>query len=103
MLNPPDDLLEDLQSALPPEQQVPTPTPGGNRANGHLNDHFYDRADHEIPERASVASTSTVSPNVCFHCGQVMLSWPKDGHKGSCIVLEHACGLVSWPHVAMSK
>lgn len=64
MINPPDDLLEDLQSALPPELQVPTPEPprpSSGQANGHDHlDHYYDRTSHEGPERASVASTSTV-------------------------------------------
>lgn len=63
MINPPDDLLADLQSALPPEQQVTSPPSGEGRANGHAHldeDHFYDRTMHDNPERASVASTSTV-------------------------------------------
>ena len=78
MINPPDDLLADLQSALPPEQQTQSPLPSANGAalsasselshsnggppvNGH--DHLYDRTEHSgmnvhvPPERASVAST----------------------------------------------
>ena len=73
MINPPDDLLADLQSALPPEQQVPTPTPpssAGRQANGHahLDDHLYDHAEgFQEPERydrmavAPERASSTVS------------------------------------------
>ena len=76
MINPPDELLADLQSALPPEQQVPTPTPpsssSGYQVNGHdhLDDHFYDRTSHSRegaydrmsspPDRTSAGSSSTV-------------------------------------------
>ena len=69
MINPPDDLLADLQSALPPEQQVTCPAPtspsgSGHKSNGqaHLDqDHFYDRTSHEGPARGSVTSTGAVS------------------------------------------
>lgn len=58
MINPPDELLADLQSALPPEQQVtnPPPSSAGSQANGHayMDDHFYDHTSHAPPERASV-------------------------------------------------
>lgn len=62
MINPPDELLEDLQSALPPEQQ---PAPGGNQngystVNGQMKglDEPQRRSEYEEPvERASVAST----------------------------------------------
>ena len=79
MINPPDDLLADLQSALPPEQQTQSPLPsasgaappvsselshfnGGPPVNGHASsDHLYNRTEHPgmsvPPERASVAST----------------------------------------------
>ena len=81
MINPPDELLADLQSALPPEQQAPSPLPsaggtappvsseprasnGGPPVNGHVSpphDHLYDRTEHAgmnvPPERASIAST----------------------------------------------
>ena len=84
MINPPDDLLADLQSALPPEQQQgQSPLPSSSAAatslgsshsnggppiniNGHTSpphDHLYDRTEHPgvdvnvQPERASVAST----------------------------------------------
>lgn len=67
MINPPDDLLEDLQSALPPELQVPTPEPGG-KANGQAHfDHLYDRTSHIEPERGSVAS-NTVSVVLLVLC-----------------------------------
>lgn len=77
MINPPDDLLADLQSALPPEQQTQSPLPtvaagsgstsysnGAPSVNGHTSpphDHLYDHTEHPgmsvPPERASVAST----------------------------------------------
>lgn len=65
MINPPDDLLEDLQAALPPEFQVPTPEPprpSSGQANGHDHlEHYYDRTSPRTShERASVASTSKV-------------------------------------------
>ena len=66
MINPPDELLADLQSALPPEQQVTSPPPtsaaSDHRANGHaqFDDHFYDRTSHDDPTRASVTSAGTV-------------------------------------------
>lgn len=64
MINPPDDLLADLQSALPPEQPVTTPPPSSgrrNQANGHadMDDHFYNRTSHELPSGKS-PSDSTV-------------------------------------------
>lgn len=60
MINPPDDLLADLQSALPPEHQPATTTPPPsagrrNQANGHdadmddQLDHLYSRTSHELP------------------------------------------------------
>lgn len=66
MINPPDDLLADLQSALPPEQQVTSPPPtsaSGHKSNGHAHfdqEHFYDRTSHDPPARASVTSAGTV-------------------------------------------
>ena len=79
MINPPDDLLADLQSALPPEQQAQSPLPAAAMSsgpshssnsgppmpvNGHTSpphDHLYDHTEHPgvsvQPERASVAST----------------------------------------------
>ena len=85
MINPPDELLADLQSALPPEQQGQSPLPASSVAmtssgsshfgsnggppfnvNGHTSpphDHLYDHTEHPgvdvnaQPERASVAST----------------------------------------------
>lgn len=71
MINPPDDLLEDLQSALPPEFQVETPVPGTRQDNGHaeMEERMYDHADGSLYDhtkerevaRASVTSNSTVS------------------------------------------
>ena len=80
MINPPDDLLEDLQSALPPEQQAYSPLQGvtssgrsSSRSNGRPvdvngftsppHDHLYDRTEHPgvdvrlQQERESMAST----------------------------------------------
>ena len=79
MINPPDELLADLQSALPPEQQTQSPLPMADGAappisselshsngrppvNGHAtSDHLYDRTEDSgmnvPPERASGAST----------------------------------------------
>lgn len=59
MINPPDELLEDLQSALPPEQAVTVPRPSStssSQANGHANldDHFYDHASHESSNNSTV-------------------------------------------------
>ncbi len=62
MINPPDELLEDLQSALPPEQPVTSPASDRNQDNGH-HDHlenFYDHMSHAGPERASMGSNSMV-------------------------------------------
>ena len=63
MINPPDDLLADLQSALPPELQVETPPPSGRRDNGHaqMEEDLYDHTEQREVVRASVVSNSTVS------------------------------------------
>lgn len=87
MINPPDELLADLQSALPPEQQVTSPpedAPAGSSAMGHSNggppfnghtspphDHLYDHTEHPglntQAERASIASTvSQVYRLMCY-------------------------------------
>ena len=64
MINPPDDLLADLQSALPPEQQ-PVPSPpaaGGRQDNGHaeMEERLYNQLEDRQVSRASVASTGTM-------------------------------------------
>lgn len=57
MINPPDDLLEDLQSALPPEQQPisPPPTSSDLRANGDAptNSQYYDQIGQDSASRSS--------------------------------------------------
>lgn len=71
MLEPPDELLEDLQSALPPEQPVSVPRPGSNSSrsgsrqsgvNGAASphDHLADLHLSDEPERASVTSSVSV-------------------------------------------
>ncbi len=61
MINPPDDLLADLQSALPPELNVETPPPqaGVHWDNGHaqMEERLYDQMEDRQVARASVAST----------------------------------------------
>lgn len=82
MINPPDELLADLQSALPPETKAPTPPPNALQGkspspavNGHVSpayDTVYDRPDesshfsgYEMPPQSplglegSRASTSS--------------------------------------------
>lgn len=75
MINPPDDLLEDLQAALPPEQPVLVPRPtsttsGGsgknqdrNKSMSPLHDHLDQLSFSDEPARASASS------NVSWWCG----------------------------------
>ena len=71
MIEPPDDLLEDLQSALPPEQPVTAPRPPSassgssarqevNGAVSPLHDHLSDLHLSDEPARASISSTVSV-------------------------------------------
>ena len=74
MINPPDELLEDLHSALPPEAKSQSPNPAkGPAVNGHtspsydsLPDPHYDTADH--PELLAHGYEMPVSPS---HDGSV--------------------------------
>ena len=86
MINPPDDLLADLQSALPPEHQPATTTPPPssgrrNQANGHcdMDDHFYNRTSHELPP-GKRTSDSTV--RVCHMTEQGEVSGVSHGGCG---------------------
>ena len=58
MINPPDELLADLQTALPPELPVTVPT-SGHQDNGQaiMEENLYDLPEDLMQERASVAST----------------------------------------------
>ena len=55
MINPPDELLEDLQTNFPPPAKAQSPTPLSDRAvNGHtspghdhLESHYYDKFEGE--------------------------------------------------------
>ena len=76
MIEPPDDLLEDLQAALPPEQPVTVPRPPSSGGSGRdrdingsmspLHDHLDQLHINDEPIRASVAST--VSLTHCVLC-----------------------------------
>lgn len=74
MIEPPDDLLEDLQAALPPEEPVTVPRPSsggsgrGRDINGSmspLHDHLDQLHINDEPVRASVASTVSYCGYVC--------------------------------------
>ncbi len=70
MLEPPDELLEDLQAALPPEQPAMVPRPPSNNSrsgsrqgvNGAMSplDHLSDLHLSDEPERASITSSVSV-------------------------------------------
>lgn len=71
MLEPPDELLEDLQAALPPEQPAYAPRPASNSSrsgsrqsgnNGAVSplDHLSDLHLSDEPERASVTSSVSI-------------------------------------------
>lgn len=76
MLEPPDELLEDLQAALPPEQPVSAPRPGSSSSrsssrqtgvNGAVSphDHLSDLHLSDEPERASITSSVSMFVSVC--------------------------------------
>jgi len=88
MIEPPDDLLEDLQAALPPEQPVTNPRPpsnnsgryssnssgrqGVNGSMGSIHDHLQDMHLSDEPSRGSVSST--VSDSVFVYQLQPLLA-----------------------------
>lgn len=77
MINPPDELLADLQSALPPDVEPSSPYPplangGGFKPHHHVEHHTYDSADmeedgvvasYEMPRSSAERS---VSPEVSW-------------------------------------
>ena len=76
MLEPPDELLEDLQAALPPEHPATVPRPpssnsrsgsrqGVNGAMSPLHDHLSELHLSDEPERASITSSVSI---VCVVC-----------------------------------
>ena len=63
MINPPDELLADLQTALPPEKPVDVPRPlSGQNGQADMEDNLYDRPEDIMMDRESM--TNAVSSRV---------------------------------------